>query len=356
MNEKKFHEWLDRWIIKDLPIKVFCIVIALFIYNFHRDNSFDKKTFRVRLEVKSTSNMVVKPGSRVPQWILVTVRGNKDQLAGITEDDIEVFVDISQQMTTGVFSFPVYCEPKDRLAHVDPLEIHHKPENVELDVEEEIVRYVNLTPEVSGQPAHGYERTSVELNPSNIAIRGPKSIVEGLESLATEKLDIDGITADLTKQVEVLNTDKRISVLHDNSVDITVKVTPVISTRTLENLSIVYENLSPSLEIRSRIYTVNITVEGEQLVLERLRNTSFYATADCSLLKTAGTFPVQVFIFSPEEAQVIDQSVSSINVTVAKKYVEPPPAPVEQAVETGKDAPKEEESELPAESEASEGE
>ncbi len=341
MKIKEIYEWLIK---KDFSIKVLCIVIALFIYVFHRGTSFDKKTFKIRLDVKSSSNMVVKAGSRQTQWVQVTVRGDKDQLAGIAEDDIEVFVDISQQMTTGTYTFPVYCEPKERLAHVDPLEIHYKPENVDLEVEEEIIRYINLTPEVSGQPAHGYERTSVELNPSNIAVRGPRSIVEGLEALATEKLDIDGITSDVTKQVAVLNTDNRISILHDSSVDITVNVTPVISTRTLENLSIGYENLSSELEIRNRIYTVNITVEGEQLVLERLRNTSFLATADCSLLRNAGTFPVQVFIFAPEEVQVIDQSVNSINVSVAKKIVEPPPAQKIESEVTETEA----EAELPA--------
>lgn len=309
-------------ILKDWRIKIGCIVVALFIYSFYQIDTFGSEIYTLPLNIQSSDTITVKAGSKIPKTVEVTLTGKKKILSNISSDNILAYVDISTKVKSGSYDFFVEVVPDDRVLQLlHPLQMSVRPEKVTLDVEEELMGYVNIVPVLSGQPAHGYEKTSVTVEPSNVEVHGPKSIIEDLESIQTRAVSIDGITKNKSQEVYLYGINNFVKV--DNKpVTVNVQVKPILERKTLTGLNIDYDYLDSEYSIVTKSPLIDITVEGNLLNIENLKNSSFSVSANCSAIDGDGSFIVPVFVFAPENVQVVSQTVESITVKVIRKEIE----------------------------------
>ncbi len=313
MNTKQIREKiLNNW-----KTKIICFAAAVLLYAFFQFQKFTTVQLTVELDVIAPGNMSVKGGSYVPQHVTVSLRGEKDKLVGITEDNIRTYIDLSAYSTAGTYDFRIYTKPDFKLADIRPLELNVDPEFVTVSIEDEVQRYVSVTPTLSGQVAYGYESGIPTVSPSTIEIRGPRTAVEGMKEIQTQKVDIEGLTKTNTQDVGLLILSSMVSYVDENqTVSVKVPVFPIGASKSFKGLKIESENLDSAFSITSESYTVDISVEGTQLALEKLTAASFAATADCSMVTDVGVIDVPVFIFAPENVSIVSQSVDSITVTV----------------------------------------
>ena len=328
MNTKHFLEHLSYNFIP----KVVCVVLAALLFFFHNFATLDRKTLTVPLAIKSYGNMTAATSTGAVRYVKISLRGPRDQLAGITESDIEAYVDISTQTKEGSYSFPVYTQPDERLLLITPLEVTSVPETVELSIEEDVVSYLPLDVVVVGVPAHGYEQAGISYEPTTVKVSGPKSIVSSLDRIQTDKIDIDGLDKSLTVQTFATNKNRLISVDTATPVEVSVAVTPVGSSRSIKGIRIGYDNLGEMLEVTSAQHSVDVVLEGTLLAIEKLRDSSVLASVDCSSLGSSGTYRLPVSVFVPSGIQVASQSASHVSVTVVEKVIEEEP-PLEELVE-----------------------
>lgn len=64
------------------------------------------------------------------------------------------------------------------------------PPQVLIRLEEVVERYVPVKPTLEGKPSPGYEITQVRVTPSKVAVSGPKSLLQTLESVGTEPFSV----------------------------------------------------------------------------------------------------------------------------------------------------------------------
>jgi len=64
------------------------------------------------------------------------------------------------------------------------------PPNILIRLEEIVERYVSVKPTWKGNPADGQEIAVVRVTPAKVAVSGPRSLVQSLESVGTEPFDI----------------------------------------------------------------------------------------------------------------------------------------------------------------------
>jgi len=315
MNISQLHEKLfDHW-----KEKLCCFIVAIFVYCVFQLQQFDRLELQVPLEIRDSGNLTLKSGFVFPEYVTVRIRAERDSLSGVSADNISAFIDLTSQSREGTYEYRVVTRPNLHLARLRPLEISVEPEFVSLSVEDKIVRYVPVMPTISGQPHYGYECGVVTVNPTSIEVKGPRTAVEGLSEIQTEEVNIDGATVTNSKEVGIMNLNSITEIASDAKVAVTVTVLPIGVSKTFKSLPVAFENINDSLEITNTAFTVDITVDGNQLTLDKVKANSFVAEADCSLVNEPGVFDVPVFIFAPENVSVVSQSIESITVTAVEK-------------------------------------
>lgn len=310
MSTNNFREkLLENW-----KAKIGCFVLAIFIFFFHKISSLDKKTYVLPLTVVANGKMTtVEDFSN--NYVKVIVRGKAEQLVNITESDIEAYIDISSVTEEGKYQMPVLIKPSEKLSLIEPLELSTSPENVYATLEENVFRYVPVAVTFAGEVPYGYQVSSVSAEPSYVRVTGARSMVESVTSIQTDGVDISNLTENLDTTVKLVNSNKMINVDTYSPVDVKVEVSSLVEKKQLTGIDIVYSNLSKDVDVISPRASLDVEIEGSVLVLDNITQKNIIASADCSSISYGGNYTVPVYIIAPSSVKVVNQSMSSVNIT-----------------------------------------
>ena len=311
MNTKKFREKImENWLAK-----IVCFVLALVIYFFHQISVLDKKTFTVPLTVVDNGKMTTTEDFNNNRYVKVTVRGKTEQLNTVTEKDFVAYIDVTSQTENGKYQLPVQIKSSERLSLLDPLELSTTPEKVNVTLEESIFRYVPVSATLAGEPAYGYEVSEIKVNPSTVRVTGAKTMVESISAVQTDKVEVADMTEETVQNVKIVNNNRMINVDTYTPVEVSVEITPVIQTKELAGIDVVYSNLKDDIEIISPRENLTVQIEGPLLTLDRITSRNVIASADCSTITENGTFTVPVYIIAPSSVKIVGQSIVNVTLT-----------------------------------------
>jgi hypothetical protein len=167
-------------------------------------------TIPLYLNVASNAQVVNQP----PQEVEVEISGDKRKVEQINRSELVVSVDLSDtasgERVVALSPESVYI---DLPQGVKLIEI--APSRIAVTIEKVEEREVEVRVETAGAPAAGYEIYSTTVLPPRIRVRGPESNVRMVEFVTTEKIDIDGKTADHTaRQIPIAASDPKAAVLN----------------------------------------------------------------------------------------------------------------------------------------------
>jgi YbbR domain-containing protein len=119
-------------ITENWPAKVLSLALAIIIFLFHRMNVLENRVFSASLGIES-GNMAA--ASSYPRTVRVKVRGEKDSIGSILEEDIEVYLDLKRFSEEGTHRVPLQFRKMGTALGIDPLEITIDPPEIVLDLE-----------------------------------------------------------------------------------------------------------------------------------------------------------------------------------------------------------------------------
>ena len=302
-----FDELIENW-----HIKAVCFVIAVFLYIIYQNQSVGTRVFSVPLTVESMNAFVsVEPHPRV---VTVSARGKADELAQVRDSDLSAYLDLNYVAKDGSYDFPVLITLSESASVLNPLELKVTPEKVHLRVEEEITSFVDIEPLLSGTPGYGYAVKNVTVSPAQIAVTGPRSMIENFTSLQTLSVTVSGAKRSFTAKAGVEK--KGLFVRHDDiEVSVTVEIEEVEGSRQFVNLPVRILNLSPDLEVRAMTSDVAVTMSGSLPSLESFKPDDSFVTADVSKITEPGTFYVRLSYNVPKRFTLADSYTKTIPVT-----------------------------------------
>ena len=279
--------------------KVICFALALllFVYNLNKEWTLHGKSFKIPLTIRTGEMVVAAPYTPTVTFI---VHGSSDDLKKLSEDDFNAYVDTTYMAAEGDYSFPVFLELSESALELNPLEIKVAPESVRLSLERRARGFVSIEPLYGGTPAFGYEVTDVTVEPSQLEVSGPESIVRGAATAVaqTKSVSIDGLKAPLEQKVRVQLPNTHLETESDEAT-VLVKISPVRASKTFEKIPVRLINVSPDMEVARQPDTVSLTFEGNQADLEGYKIPNNFVTADCSSVRTAGTHSIRLTVNSP---------------------------------------------------------
>lgn len=139
------------------------------------------------------------------------------------------------------------------------------PAILDLNFERTLSKRVPIRPRITGRPAAGHELAELTCDPVEVAISGPKSRVQDVESAFTEPISIDGAVRNVSDDVNLGLEDPVLRIQGSPRVRVTARIREQHEKR----------RLSLPLALRdgtgqARPATVEVTLSGPRALLERL--------------------------------------------------------------------------------------
>jgi len=133
-------------------------------------------------------------------------------------------------------------------------------------------KQLTVKPKIIGKPAPGYYISEILSNPDEIKIFGNYPKISNIEFLETIPIDVSGITKTLSVKVPpALEEGLNIVNGEVELIEVTIQVKETIIQKILKNISVVPQNLSPFVSCEIKPEVVDITVEGKNILVDKLK-------------------------------------------------------------------------------------
>ncbi|MDH3492308.1 MAG: CdaR family protein [Acidobacteriota bacterium] len=250
--------WFSRIFLDDWLMKVVALVItlALWLGVTGLQTAITRPINNVSLNTLVAKDLEIT-NALIPE-VDIEISGDKRQVDQVNEHDIAVTLDLTD------------LREGDRTIQLTPQGISVKlpsgvavtkisPERIAVKLERVEETQVAVRIETNGAPATGFEVYSKAAVPSRVGVRGPKSHIESLSYVTTDKIDLTGRRAGFVSQQVPLNvSDPKISLKNT----VTATVTLQIGRVRVERLMVVpYETDTRSGRASVRLYGPEATLE-----------------------------------------------------------------------------------------------
>ncbi|MBA7582645.1 hypothetical protein ES695_07675 [Candidatus Atribacteria bacterium 1244-E10-H5-B2] len=139
-------------------------------------------------------------------------------------------------------------------------------------------KQLTVKPKIIGKPAPGYYISEILSNPDEIKIFGNYSKISNIEFLETIPIDVNGITKTLSVKVPpALEEGLNIVEGEVELIEVAIQVKEVIIQKILKNILVVPQNLSPFVSCEIKPEVVDITVEGKNVLIDKLEEENIKA-------------------------------------------------------------------------------
>jgi YbbR domain-containing protein len=320
VNLKGLVQWarpLLARVAENWPAKVISVALAIVLLVFHRMSLLEERFFSVPLKVETNSSLI--PASPYPGVIRVTLRGDANTNYPILEDDIQAYVDLSQYAEPGTYRAPVQIHKSGTAARAETLEIAVDPMELGLTLDERMSKTVSVQARFQGVVESGFELSSHSLEPSHVAIEGPKGILSNVEELFTEHIELTGRSEDFSAAVRILNDEPLVVIRGNGFTEFHGSVREKQRAESFENLSIGIEGLAPQFTGELEIASGSVRIEGGQTIFDRTRSQDVRLYVDCSAITAPGDFLLPVLVFFPHLFTIIRQDPQQVILHILQK-------------------------------------
>ncbi len=285
----------------NLAYKILALILAMFVWFLARKSGEPiQMSFYAPVVFKNVS-----PSFQVtsnPQQVNIIAHTNSRESFNPLE--IQAVLDLNKA-EEGSFSY-VLTE-KDILSPVEVQIARIHPTQVTVKIEELIDRIVPVKLRYHGTPKKGYLLESIQVIPSSLALRGPRSVLEALDHISTQEVKLEGLKESVSIKVELDLSNKNVQIMDQNvdfyTAQVIIKSLPV---KKRFNDVPVYMRNAEFVSVMNR-KTFNVFVEGPVNLIENMQPSDLYGEIDLDNYQP-GEYPkVTPHVVVPEGITVIQQ-------------------------------------------------
>ena len=248
--------FLDDWVIKALAL---AITFALWLGVTGLRTPTRERLRNISLVVRVSNDLEVT-NSPVQEVDLV-VTGDKRKIDQIKREDLLVSLDLTD------------TQPGDRTVKITPENVsvelptgvkleEVQPNKIAVKLEPVEEREISVKADTEGSVAENFEIYSQTVLPTKVKVRGPSSYIRSLDSVSTEKINLENRQADFTTQQVGLNLVNPKITLIDTVVDVIFK----IGEKRIERLFLI------PVKTDNKSGTATVVLYGVRSVLDALRS------------------------------------------------------------------------------------
>ncbi len=283
-------------IFADWPAKILSLAAALLLTLFFSLTRLEQRTISIPLAVSMNEEMA--PSSQYPRMVRVLLRGEREVIYGIRDDEVSASLDLSTFKNDGVFRVPIRLTRRGNALTADPLEIRAEPAEIAIGLEKRTSKQVPVTPSFKGFLETGYELSSYELNPQEILISGPAGLVARTSEVSTDTIELGGKKGDFSMEVRLINKDTLLSLENSASIVFSARVRKSFDVKDFADVVIAVRGLSTALRLQDALPRGSMRMHIPEDALKDF-NPNEVMSIDTSALTRAGAYTLPVMIEQP---------------------------------------------------------
>ncbi|HLX34219.1 MAG TPA: CdaR family protein [Candidatus Limnocylindrales bacterium] len=251
---------------------------------------FQPQQITIQLDSKASKTVPIKAvvsgpipsglaiGNAVVDQASATVTGPASVISQIAEADALVVVDNSGIDVNQTIDL-VAVDAQGNQVTSDAMEIDPRSVLVKLPVfTDRKTRTVPVSPVVVGTPAAGFEVASVTVQPLVVQVEGDANDLSSLNEADTAPVSVSGASSTVVEKVDLALPDG-IQPLGDGTVQVTIVLRPVTSTRTFD-AGLILVGASPDKTYTLSTGHVLVTIGGSEADLDRLQGGTLVLNLD----------------------------------------------------------------------------
>ncbi len=264
-SSQKIQALLVRLVTENLAFKVLALVFATLLWAWVQADQVVEVRTRATVAYDWPEGLV--RARQVPSTLVVTVSGPQGVVRRLKRGTLKLSVDLHDSAAGTVAVDFGQLELAGLPAGVDVVQI--SPPAVDIDLEKALTKEVEVRPTIIGDPAPGYALDSVRSVPPTVHISGPQSRVQELAQVATDVVNIAGLSGDkeITAALAIPDPVLEPADGAPRHVQVEVRVEPIIAERVFEAVPV---RIAEDGFVADPA-TVKLTVRGPQASLQRVR-------------------------------------------------------------------------------------
>lgn len=277
VNTEIIRVWAGK---KNFIPKLASIILAVILWGYLTSTKSGDIKFRLPLNYRNLDQTLTV--SRLSnKYIMVRIKGRKDELKTVNSKNIKVFADLSSAKIGEYGSFPVQIEKTDLPEEV---EVVVNPEEIKLFVEKKAFRNILIVPRFSGDPEKDVVLGKIKTEPEYVRIAGSAGLLSGIESINTEYIFLNDRHATFKSSVKLEKVNEEEIDYSLSEVDVTVPLIPVSETASID-VPLLVKN-----KIKGFVYNIEYDKASVSVLLPNNRDT---ANPDMTAYIDASEIPIQ---------------------------------------------------------------
>jgi len=190
------------WLTKDWPLKLVSLGLALVLWLLlvPSEKMSSEKSLAIPLETLNVPDgleIVDRPEATVD----VTLRAPSRVLGQIGPSELVAGLDLARA-TVLQQEYPLH---KSMIAVPPGVEVVKiSPSKLTIRLERTFQAPIEVHPTLRGRPAQGFRVARTEIEPSDVTVQGPESLVKAAQAAATAPIDVSGLTESTVFDADII--------------------------------------------------------------------------------------------------------------------------------------------------------
>ena len=182
------------------------------------------------------------------------------------------------------------------------------PNRVRILLAESIDREVEISPQLSGNPAEGFSITSIQIEPRKVSLSGPRSTLEKFHRVHTLPINVEKLSENKELNTELqLPQYVRLAKDAPETFQARILVSERPKRELVLNIPVVFENARTQLQYQHSVNKVNAYLLGPEKLLKNLTLSKIYAVLDLSSYTPGDYRGLKPQVQLPEGIRVLEQ-------------------------------------------------
>ncbi len=294
---------------RHLGLKCLAVLLALGLW-FVTSGERTVRTVRVPLAFRNMPVSLEITGNP-PETVDVRLRGSSGQLDHLVQGDVIALIDLTD------------AQPGSRVVNLQPDAVS-APFGVEVslvltprvafELERAATVTVTVVPAVEGEPAAGFARAAMKVDPATVSIVGPESRVRRLQSVMTEPVSITGATATVYQTVSISLGDPTLRLLQPQEAHATIEIAAELD-QSVPPRTVLLRHLREGLQADATPAAVAIKLRGSGTILRSVKDAELVPYVDLAGLGP-GQYNLEVHVDRPGGLTAADAEPGMISVRI----------------------------------------
>jgi len=271
-------------------IKLLSILIAVIIWVYVDSTKEKEKFLSMPIEVRNIpTNYVIS--NNLTTFIKVVFKGKANNLALLNESNIKAFIDLENNTGPEIRKI-IKIDKKSIPPGISIKEIN--PRIVQIRLEKIKKKMVNVITVVVGEPFDGYNFVDVLVEPEEVEIEGPESILNSIDSVYTDEINISSLKATTIKEVNIKLKEQRISLVDNKTVNVKIIIEEQYIVNKIRSIPISTLNLKENLKPELSIGNVNLSIKLPKKIEKSFNQDKIKVFIDFSAIDKPGFYDMPI--------------------------------------------------------------